>query len=234
MALKYYFDLMSQPSRAVYIFLKANNIKFEAKPVALRKGEHFKEEFTKLNPWQRVPVLDDNGFILTESVAILRYLASKYNLPEHWYPKNDLQKQARIEEYLHWQHLNTRMQAAMVFQQKLIMPVARQGKIDEVKVNRFKAELPKIIEHIDQYFLKDGKYIGGNDDVSVADLLGACELLQLYPVFEEDIYETNKKVKQWMERVRERLNPYFDEGHGITYRTRETYKTLGPKLGAKL
>ena len=40
MALKYYFDLMSQPSRAVYIFLKANNIKFEAKPVALRKGNY--------------------------------------------------------------------------------------------------------------------------------------------------------------------------------------------------
>jgi len=40
MTLKYYYDLMSQPSRAVYIFLKANNISFEAKPVALRKGKH--------------------------------------------------------------------------------------------------------------------------------------------------------------------------------------------------
>jgi len=50
---------------------------------------------------------------------MLRYLTQKYNLPEHWYPSNDLQKQARIEEYLHWQHLNTRMQAAMVFQHKV-------------------------------------------------------------------------------------------------------------------
>lgn len=40
MALKYYYDLMSQPSRAIYIFLKANKINFEAKPVALRKGRH--------------------------------------------------------------------------------------------------------------------------------------------------------------------------------------------------
>jgi len=38
MTLKYYYDLMSQPSRAVYIFLKANGIAFEAKPIALRKG----------------------------------------------------------------------------------------------------------------------------------------------------------------------------------------------------
>lgn len=234
MALKYYFDLMSQPSRAVYIFLKANNIKFEPKPIALRKGEHLGEEFRKVNPWQKVPVLDDNGFVLTESVAILRYLSCKYNVAEHWYPRSDLQKQARVEEYLHWQHLNTRMQAAMVFQQKLIMPVARQAKIDEAKLNRFKAELPKVIKHIDEYFLKDGKYIGGADDVSVADLLGVCELTQLYPVFEEEIYNSNVKVKDWMNRVRERLNPHFDEGHAIVNRTREAYKTLGPKLGAKL
>ena len=38
-ALKLYFDLMSQPSRAVYMFLKVNQIPFEEKPVALRKGK---------------------------------------------------------------------------------------------------------------------------------------------------------------------------------------------------
>ena len=37
--LKLYYDLMSQPSRAVYIFLKVNNIAFEEKPIALRKGK---------------------------------------------------------------------------------------------------------------------------------------------------------------------------------------------------
>ena len=114
------------------------------------------------------------------------------------------------------------------------MPVARQGQIDEAKVKRFRDQLPKVIQQIDEYYLKGGKYIGGNEDVSVADLLGVCELLQLYPVFEEDVYLNNKNVKDWMERVRKRLNPHFDDGHSITYRTREIYKTLGPKLGAKL
>lgn len=38
MVLKYYFDLMSQPCRALWLFLKANNIPFEECPVALRKG----------------------------------------------------------------------------------------------------------------------------------------------------------------------------------------------------
>lgn len=37
--LKVYYDLMSQPSRAVVLFLKRNKIAFEAKAVALRKGK---------------------------------------------------------------------------------------------------------------------------------------------------------------------------------------------------
>ena len=43
--LKYYYDLMSQPSRAVYIFLKMNNIPFEENAVALRKGRVLHKKF---------------------------------------------------------------------------------------------------------------------------------------------------------------------------------------------
>lgn len=38
--LKLYYDLMSQPSRAVYIFLKVNNIPFEAIQIAIRNGRY--------------------------------------------------------------------------------------------------------------------------------------------------------------------------------------------------
>lgn len=40
MVLKYYFDLLSQPSRAVFILLKLNNIPFEPHPVALKEGTY--------------------------------------------------------------------------------------------------------------------------------------------------------------------------------------------------
>ena len=66
MALKYYYDLMSQPCRALYIFLKMTGIPYEAKEVALRKLEHMTDEYGQLNPFRKVPVIDDSGFVLTE------------------------------------------------------------------------------------------------------------------------------------------------------------------------
>ena len=68
----------------------------------------------------------------------------------------------------------------------------------------------------------------------MADLLAVCELTQLYPVYEESVYMSNPKIASWMERVREQLNPHFDEAHSIVYRTRDAYKKLGPKLDARL
>ena len=114
------------------------------------------------------------------------------------------------------------------------MPLARKGPIDQKKADRFIQDLPPVIEQIDKYFLKGQNYIGGNDDVSVADLLAVCELMQLYPVNEEAVYESNPNVKAWMLRVKERLQPHFDEGHSVTYRTRDVYKKLEPTLMAKL
>ena len=52
------------------------------------------------------------------SVAILRYLCREYPVPDHWYP-SDSQQQARVDEYMAWQHINTRLNCAMYFQSKV-------------------------------------------------------------------------------------------------------------------
>lgn len=52
------------------------------------------------------------------SVAILRYLCREHSVDDHWYPK-DSKAQARVDEYLEWQHLNTRLFCAMYFQHKV-------------------------------------------------------------------------------------------------------------------
>lgn len=58
------------------------------------------EDFVALNPNRKVPVIDDNGFVLWESGAIVRYLARKYGkgtlLPES---EHDI---ARADQWMDW------------------------------------------------------------------------------------------------------------------------------------
>lgn len=66
MSLKLYYDLLSQPSRALYIFLKVCDIPFEGKFVNLAKGEHLNPEYQRIHPFQKVPAIEHNGFNMME------------------------------------------------------------------------------------------------------------------------------------------------------------------------
>ena len=55
-----------------------------------------------------------NATPLSCSIAILKYLAEKFRTPDHWYPA-DLQKRARVNEYLAWQHTAIRAHGSKVF-----------------------------------------------------------------------------------------------------------------------
>ena len=77
----------------------------------MMKGEAFKKEFAKVNPLKKIPVLQEVNtetglieFTLSESHAMMRYLADKNQVEEHWYPREDLQKRAKIDEYLDSHH----------------------------------------------------------------------------------------------------------------------------------
>jgi len=55
--------------------------------------------YAAVNPSRQVPVLDDDGFLLSESSAILKYVADKIGSPA--YPK-DPKKRAKINELMDW------------------------------------------------------------------------------------------------------------------------------------
>ncbi|XP_069136424.1 glutathione S-transferase theta-1-like [Argopecten irradians] len=223
MALKVYYDFMSQPCRALYIFLKLNKIPFEHKLVALRKGEHMGEDFKKVSPISRVPVIDDDGFVLTESVAILKYLAAKHNVPDHWYPRNDIKAQARVDEFMNYQHLSTRINMAMLFQNLTIIPRMRNKPVDWKKVESFRKGVGITVDQIDKHFLKDNRPFLAGDNMSIADILGICEVMQLYACCEERFIESNPTVNAWAERLKPKLAPYFEESNVVVYKVREHF-----------
>jgi len=57
--------------------LRELGVEFEFVPVNLMAGEHLRPDFLRLNPAGKLPVLVDGDFVLTESAAIVLYLAEK-------------------------------------------------------------------------------------------------------------------------------------------------------------
>lgn len=52
--------------------------------VRIDKKQHQSPDYTRTNPFGKVPCLQDGQFSLPESGAILRYLCSKYAVEDHW------------------------------------------------------------------------------------------------------------------------------------------------------
>jgi glutathione S-transferase len=73
----------SANSRALRVLWMAGElgIAYEHKDWLPRAPETRTPEFFSLNPNYRVPVIDDDGFVLSESMAINFYLAKKHNSP---------------------------------------------------------------------------------------------------------------------------------------------------------
>lgn len=69
------------PTRSIRArwILQELGIDFEATTIDLRVGEHRNPEFLELNPAAKLPVLIDGDLVLSESAAIVIYLAEKYS-----------------------------------------------------------------------------------------------------------------------------------------------------------
>lgn len=78
--------------------LQELGVDFEAETVNLTKGEHRRPEFLAINPAGELPVLVDGDLVLTESVAIVLYLAEKY--PERGFLPRDLAQRAEAYRWL--------------------------------------------------------------------------------------------------------------------------------------
>lgn len=78
--LKFYYNPISVNTRRVWVVLLEKQIPFEPILVNL-DGDQFHDNFTAINPLQRIPAIVDNGLRVVESLAILDYLEAKYPTP---------------------------------------------------------------------------------------------------------------------------------------------------------
>ena len=101
--MKLYMHPVSMTSRPVRLFIAENKIPVEEVTVDLFTGEHYGPAYTSVNPNNLVPMIEDGDLRLTESSAILKYLADKIGSPA--YPK-DLKQRAKVNEMMDWLNTN--------------------------------------------------------------------------------------------------------------------------------
>ena len=80
MSVKLYSFFRSSAAYRVRIALNLKSLGYEQVPVHFRKdgGQHRLPDFLALNPQGLLPVLDDDGFVLQQSLAIIEYLDEAY------------------------------------------------------------------------------------------------------------------------------------------------------------
>ncbi|XP_031829454.2 glutathione S-transferase 1-like isoform X1 [Nomia melanderi] len=99
MPIDFYYEDKSPSCRAVYLTISALGIPVNFKEILIPNGDTLKPEFLKMNPQHLIPTIDDDGFHLWESRAIMMYLVDQYGRYDSLYPK-DLKKRTLVNQRL--------------------------------------------------------------------------------------------------------------------------------------
>jgi glutathione S-transferase len=149
--------------------LQELGLDFEPVTVNLAAGEQRRPEFLRVNPAGKLPVLVDDGVVLTESVAIVLYLAEKY--PGKGFFPADARQRAQVNRWLLFaateleQPLWRILRHTRLYPENLRLPadiaLARQDFIDMARV---------LDEH-----MQGRRYVVG-DTATAADIVCAYTL----------------------------------------------------------
>ena len=108
MVLKLHGNPNSGPTLRVVHILKEKQVPFEFIAVNAAGNEHKSPEYLKKQPFGQIPYIDDDGFILFETRAIGKYIATKWRnqgtplLPD----PNDLKATALFDQALSIEYCN--------------------------------------------------------------------------------------------------------------------------------
>jgi glutathione S-transferase len=149
--------------------LQELGVPFEATTVDLRKGEHRRPEFLALNPAGKLPVLVDGDVVLTESIAIVLYLAEKY--PEGQLLPRDLAARAQAYRWLLFAATELEQPLWRISKHVALYPEKRRLPEEVVNAANDLREAAAVLEqHL------DGREFVAGDAVSVADFALAYTL----------------------------------------------------------
>jgi glutathione S-transferase len=151
-------------------------------------------EFLRLNPFGQIPVLEDDGLIITESIAILEYLEERYPLPALM--PDDAPSRARVRELMCWG-----TDYWPLAWKKWMAPRLKSVTWTDESVSEGRKELAAHLDVLEDR-LATGPWLV--DSYSLADVCYAPMVLVLDRVGLEEEIAVRPGVSAWVSRLRER------------------------------
>lgn len=193
--IKVYYLPPSPPCRSIIMAAKVIGVDLELVLTNIMEGHHMTPEYLKMNPQHTIPTMDDSGFILWESRAILAYLANAYGRDDSLYPKNPRQR-AIVD-----QRLNFDLGTLYVRYSALYLPMLFRGEeYDEQKADQLDEALGWL-----NTFLEGRAFVAG-DNLTIADISIIVTITNL-EAFGYDM-SGHPNLTKWFERTKKALEPY--------------------------
>ena len=159
------------PTRSIRVrwTLQELGIPFESVTVDLTKGEHLMPEFLALNPGAKLPVLVDGELTLTESVAIVLYLADKY--PDKGLAPTSLAGRAELYRWLLFTATELEQPLWRIARHTNIYPREKRIRQD---IELAREDFTDVVRVLDQHM--QGREFVVGESVTVADFVLAYTL----------------------------------------------------------
>lgn len=154
--LKIYYHPLSTFARRPRIALIEKGIEAEMIEVDMPAGAHKAQPYLSLNPYGRVPTLEDNGFVLYESTAILEYLEATNPTPALM--PADAKSRAQVSQHMKLCDIQLARQTGTIIFPKRFLP---KDRWDEKAMAQAKQEIKNHLEILD-HCLRGKDYVVGN------------------------------------------------------------------------
>ena len=200
--MKLYMHPASTVCRPVMLFIADNSIPVEQELVDLMTGAQLQPPYVEKNPNSMVPMLEDGDMRLTESSAILKYLADKINSPA--YPK-DLKQRAKVNEVMDWLNTGFYRDFGYNFCYPQLFPhhKRRSDEAHSGTIEWGKEKSKRWLKLLDEYWIGKKNYLCGNE-VTIADYFGTA-LVTIGDLVHVD-FSPYPNVQRWVANVKKLPN----------------------------
>lgn len=199
--IKLYGTAISNNVNKISYCLDYLKLPYESVPINLMKGEQQTPEFLNICPTGKVPALEDNGFTVFESNAILRYLAKREKSPI--YPE-DVKRAAIVDAWIDYSSIHISNALGRIAFNRIFAPLMKK-EVDE-KSLQFGLEMMDKYLPVINTLLSKNKFIAGNEfsiaDINLLAVLDPCEMVKidLTPYKEITTWRNNLRTQDFYQK----------------------------------